>query len=60
VILGLLSSLATFVRMYFFRGGVLCGPEGFLFCLLVALEGFFRYAALEYDRDQLDKLASRG
>jgi hypothetical protein len=60
VILGLLSSLATFVRMYFFRGGILCGAEGFLFCLFVALEGFFRYAALKYDHGHLDKLASRG
>lgn len=60
VVLGLFSSFATFVRLYFFRGGILCGAQGFLFCLLVALEGFFRYAALEYDRGQLDKLASRG
>lgn len=60
VVLGLLSSFATFVRLYFFRGGILCGAQGFLFCLLVALEGFFRYAALEYDRGQFDKLASRG
>lgn len=60
VVLGLFSSFATFVRMYLFRGGILCGAEGFLFCLLVALEGFFRYAALKYDQGQLDKLASRG
>lgn len=60
VVLGLLSSFATFVRLYLFRGGILCGAEGFLFCLLVALEGFFRYAALEYDQDRLDALASRG
>ena len=60
VVLGLLSSFSTFVRLYLFRGGVLCGPEGFLFCLFVALEGFFRYAALEYDHGRLDALASRG
>lgn len=60
VVLGLLSSFATFVRLYVFRGGILCGAEGFLFCLLVALEGFFRYAALEYDQGRLDSLASRG
>jgi hypothetical protein len=60
VVLGLFSSFATFVRMYLFRGGILCGAEGFLFCRLVALEGFFRYAALKYDQGQLDKLASRG
>jgi len=28
--------------------------------MLVALEGFFRYAALEYDHGQLDTTASRG
>jgi len=60
VVLGLLSSFATFVRLYLFRGGILCGPEGFLFCLLVALEGFFRYAALKYDHERLDTLAGRG
>ncbi|MEY2617790.1 MAG: hypothetical protein RL522_792 [Pseudomonadota bacterium] len=60
VVLGLLSSFSTFVRLYLFRGGILCGPQGFLFCLLVALEGFFRYAALEYDHAQLDARASRG
>ncbi len=60
VVLGLLSSFATFVRLYVFRGGILCGAQGFLFCLLVALEGFFRYAALEYDRESLDALARRG
>ncbi len=60
VVLGLFSSFATFVRLYVFRGGILCGPQGFLFCMLVALEGFFRYAALEYDHGQLDTTASRG
>ena len=60
MVLGLLSSFATFVRLYVFRGGILCGAEGFLFCLLVALEGFFRYAALEYDHKYLDARAMRG
>ncbi len=60
VVLGLLSSFATFVRLYLFRGGILCGAQGFLFCLLVALEGFFRYAALEYDQQHLDARAMRG
>lgn len=53
------SGLAIFIRLYFFRRGFLCGAEGFLFCFFIALECFFRYAALKYDRDQLMKLAKR-
>jgi glycosyltransferase involved in cell wall biosynthesis len=41
--------LVTFIRLYFFRRGFLCGAEGFLFCFFIALECFFRYAALKYD-----------
>lgn len=48
---GMGSGLAIFIRLYIFRRGFLCGPEGFLFCLLVALECFFRYAALAYDKN---------
>ena len=50
---GLAASIAMFVRLYFFHFGVLCGGAGFLYCLFVALESFFRYAALAYDRPYL-------
>jgi glycosyltransferase involved in cell wall biosynthesis len=53
------SGLAIFIRLYFFRRGFLCGAEGFLFCFMIALECFFRYAALKYDRDHLSALAKR-
>lgn len=49
VLRGMGSGLAIFVRLYLFRRGFLCGPQGFLFCFFVALECFFRYAALKYD-----------
>ncbi|MDA8455877.1 glycosyltransferase family 2 protein [Acidovorax sp. GBBC 3334] len=53
VLRGLASGSSMFVRLYVLRLGFLCGGAGFLYCLFVALEAFFRYAALEYDRDQL-------
>ncbi len=49
VLRGFASALAIFVRLYLFRRGFLCGAEGFLFCFFIALECFFRYAALKYD-----------
>lgn len=49
---GLGSAFTNFVRFYVFRRGFMCGPQGFLFCLVVALECFFRYAILEYDPPQ--------
>lgn len=53
VLRGLSSGLSMFVRLYVLRLGFLCGGVGFLYCLFVALESFFRYAALHYDRDSL-------
>jgi glycosyltransferase involved in cell wall biosynthesis len=50
VLRGLGSAFSNFIRLYVFRRGFLCGAEGFLFCLLVALECFFRYAIIRYDR----------
>lgn len=60
VLRGLLSAFAIFVRLYIVRRGFLCGAEGFLFCFLIALEIFFRNAALRYDADTLTHIASRG
>ena len=56
---GLFSGSSMFVRLYIFHGGVLCGGAGFLYCLFIALEGFFRYAILGYDR-QFNAQAKRG
>ena len=53
VLRGLASGSSMFLRLYIFRLGFLCGGAGFMYCLFVALEGFFRYAALRYDRDSL-------
>lgn len=56
---GMASGLASFVRLYVFHRGFLCGRAGFLHCFLVALESFFRYAALAVDRDHLKRPARR-
>jgi glycosyltransferase involved in cell wall biosynthesis len=59
VLRGFASALANFVQLYIFRRGFLCGAEGFLFCFFIALECFFRYAMLRYDRDQLQHSVTR-
>lgn len=51
VLRGLASGISMFFRLYFLHLGFLCGGPGFLYCLFVALEAFFRYAALEYDKE---------
>jgi glycosyltransferase involved in cell wall biosynthesis len=53
VLRGFASALAIFLKLYVFRRGFLCGPQGFLFCFFIALECFFRYAALKYDSKHL-------
>ncbi len=53
VLRGMASALAIFLKLYVFRRGFLCGPQGFLFCFFIALECFFRYAMLKYDADLL-------
>lgn len=60
VLRGLVASFAIFVRLYIIRRGFLCGAEGFLFCFFIALEIFFRNAALRYDGETLTHIASRG
>ena len=59
VLRGFASALNSFIQLYFFRRGFLCGPEGFLFCFFIALECFFRYAMLHYDKEYLHKLSQR-
>jgi glycosyltransferase involved in cell wall biosynthesis len=51
VLRGFGSGLAIFIKLYVIRRGFLCGPQGFLFCFFIALECFFRYAALKYDQE---------
>ncbi len=59
VLRGFASGFASFIQLYIFRRGFLCGPEGFLFCFFIALECFFRYAILHYDRADLNTTAGR-
>ncbi len=60
VLRGIGSGLASFLKLYVFGRGFLYGAEGFLFCLFISLECFFRYAALGYDQEYFDRTASRG
>ncbi len=60
VLRGLGSGLTSFLKLYVFGRGFLYGAEGFLFCLFISLECFFRYAALDYDQDHFDSTTSRG
>lgn len=55
VLRGFASAFAIFLKLYIFRRGFMCGPQGFLFCFFIALECFFRYAALHYDAQSLSK-----
>ena len=59
VLRGLLSGASMFLRLYVLRLGFLCGGAGFLYCLFIGLEAFFRYAVLFYDRDTLTDRAGR-
>lgn len=54
VLPGLLMGLLVFLRVYLFQRGFLCGGPGFLYSLFIALETFFRYAALRYDGHDAD------
>lgn len=59
ILRGALSATNSFLKTYFLRGGFLDGGPGFLYCYFVALECFFRYVALEYDRDLLNSRIGR-
>lgn len=56
---GGLSATGSFFKTYFLRGAFLDGGPGFLYCLFVALESFFRYVALEYDKHLLTESIHR-
>jgi glycosyltransferase involved in cell wall biosynthesis len=59
VLRGFASAFAIFLKLYVFRRGFLCGAEGFLFCFFIALECFFRYAALKYDFKKSSSILSK-
>ena len=59
VLRGFASALNSFIQLYILRRGFLCGAEGFLFCFFIALECFFRYAMLKYDREYLTASVKR-
>jgi glycosyltransferase involved in cell wall biosynthesis len=59
VLRGLLSGGASFIQTYIFKRGFTGGGAGFLFCLFIALEAFFRYAALYYDQPKSTEHAER-
>ena len=53
VLRGAASALWMFIRLYFFKLACLEGGPGFLYSFFIALEFFFRQAALKYDRQSL-------
>ena len=59
VLRGMAGGTSMFLRLYVLKLGFLCGGAGFLYCFFVALEAFFRYAALHYDRETLSHRVSR-
>ena len=56
---GVFSASNMFFRSYFLNRGFLCGGAGFLYSLFIALEAFFRYAILAYDKE-IDSKTKRG
>jgi glycosyltransferase involved in cell wall biosynthesis len=59
VLRGLVMGSVVFLRVYLFQRAFLCGGPGFLYAQFIALEVFFRYAALRYDSDDTSELARR-
>ncbi len=59
VLRGLVMGCVVFLRVYLFQRAFLCGGPGFLYSLFIALETFFRYAALRYDVLEPKDLARR-
>lgn len=56
---GLVMGSVVFLRVYVFQRAFLCGGPGFLYSQFIALETFFRYAALRYDAPEAGDLAQR-
>lgn len=59
VLRGSVSALWMFIRLYFFKLACLEGGPGFLYSFFIALEFFFRQAALKYDRQWLTDKVQR-
>lgn len=59
VLRGLVMGGLVFLRVYLFQRAFLCGGPGFLYAQFIALETFFRYAALRYDANAEGDLARR-
>jgi len=59
ILRGLASATASFFKTYFIQLGFLDRGAGFLYCQFIALECFFRYVALEYDRHELTDTVKR-
>jgi glycosyltransferase involved in cell wall biosynthesis len=59
VLRGLVMGGVVFLRVYLFQRAFLCGGPGFLYAQFIALETFFRYAALRYDAEAANELARR-
>lgn len=59
ILRGFTSAIASFLRTYIFQRAFLDGGPGFLYCLFVALECFFRYVALKYDAQRLTSTVQR-
>ena len=56
---GMISAFSIFFKNYILRRGFMCGAAGFLHCYFLAQECFFRYAALAYDKQDVDFLSKR-
>lgn len=54
VLRGIFSGLMIFFRIYILHRGFMCGGAGFLYAIFHALEAFFRYVALKYDKEFLE------
>ena len=56
---GLVMGTLVFMRVYVFQRAFLCGAPGFLYGQFIALETFYRYAAMRYDAPEANEPARR-
>jgi glycosyltransferase involved in cell wall biosynthesis len=50
ILRGFLAGITSFIQMYIVKRNFTGGAAGFLYSLFIALEAFFRYVALKYDK----------
>lgn len=60
ILRGIGSAIASFLKTYIVQRGIFDGGPGFLYCYFIALECFFRYVALKYDKASLTNEIVRG